>query len=125
VGCSVSAEKQAMTESDTLRTWNALYRSYKAYRQCDDGAISEGYSESVARILVDHWDTLPHLDLLARKDAGFRRFVLEHLDATLNMDDVELVRKRAKAKCPSGLRRLCDDLTRRADETIKENASPQ
>jgi hypothetical protein len=108
-----------------LRTWDTLYRSYKSYQHCDDGAIGEGYSESVARILVDHWQTLPQLDRLARKDAHFRRFVLRHLDATLNMDDVEKVRKTATTQCPSGLRVLCDDLIKQANSAINEDASSQ
>jgi hypothetical protein len=99
----------------TLRSWDALYRSYKTFRQCDDGAISEGYSESVARILVDHWNTLPQLNRLTKNDPRFRLFVIGHLDATLNMDDVETVKKKAKTQCPTGLRTLCDDFTKQAN----------
>jgi hypothetical protein len=110
-----------MDEADRLRTWNALYKSYRLYRQCDDGAIAEGYSESVARILVDHWKTLPELDLLTKKDAGFRRFVLLHVDATLDTDDVAIVRRRARRQCPLGLDRLCNDLAKEAEAALREN----
>lgn len=105
-----------------LRSWSALYHSYKLYRQCDDGAIAEGYSESVARILVDHWETLPELSTFSRRDARFRRFVLRHLDATLNMDDVEMVRRKAQTRCPKALRPVCVDLIRKADSAMSENA---
>ena len=71
--CPAAESQRAESEADTLRTWNALYKSFKSYGQCDDGAISEGYSESVARILVDHWNTLPELAHLVRKDAEFGR----------------------------------------------------
>lgn len=106
-----------------LRSWDALYKSYKLYRQCDDGAIAEGYSESVARILVDHWNTLPRLADLVAKDAAFQAFVIKHVDATLNMDDIEKVKKDADAKCPAGLRRTCQYLKRQATSALRETSS--
>jgi len=119
--CTTAEGRRVVDEADRLRTWNALYKSYSLYRQCDDGAIAEGYSESVARILVDHWKTLPELDLLTKKDAGFRHFVLLHVDATLNTDDVAIVRRRAKRECPSGLDSLCKDLAKEAEAALREN----
>ena len=116
-------EARRALDAGMLRSWDALYRSYKLYRQCDDGAIGEGYSESVARILVDHWNTLPRLAHLAEKDAEFRAFVMKHVDATLNMDDVEKIKKSAKTQCPTGLRTVCNDLTKQADSALKEDAS--
>jgi hypothetical protein len=121
--CTDAEARRALDEAEMPRSWDALYRSYGLYRQCDDGAIGEGYSESVARILADHWDTLPQLDRLATRDPRFRRFVVKHLDATLNMDDVEAVRKKAATQCPTGLRTLCNDLAKQANAAIK-NGSP-
>jgi hypothetical protein len=106
-----------------LRSWEELYRSYRLYRRCDDGAIGEGYSESVARILVAHWNTLAQLARLAKKDAEFQTFVMGHVDATLNMDDVEIIKRNAKTKCPTGLRAFCNDLAKQADSALKENAA--
>jgi hypothetical protein len=97
-----------------------LYKSFKSYGQCDDGAIAEGYSESVARILVDHWNTLPDLARLQSKDAEFRRFVLKHIDATLNVSDIRKIRKKASAQCPAGLRHICNELREQSDIALKE-----
>ncbi len=116
-------EGLAALEAVTLHSWDALYKSYESFRLCDDGAISEGYSESVARILSDHWNTLPRLSQLAGKDADFRAFVIRHLDATLNMDDVEKIKKSAKTQCPRGLQTLCGDLVKQADSALKQDAS--
>jgi hypothetical protein len=121
--CTEGEGRAALDEAVTLRSWDALYKSYKSYRQCDDGAIGEGYSESVARILVDHWNTLPRLAQLADKDAEFRAFAMQHVDVTLNVDDVEKVKTSAKARCPSGLRTLCSDLAKQADSALKQDAS--
>ena len=60
VPCSATDSKNALDQADRLRTWQTLYRTYKRYDQCDDGGIGEGFSESVARILADHWRTLAH-----------------------------------------------------------------
>jgi hypothetical protein len=123
--CTDAEARRALDEAVTLRNWDALYKSYRLYRQCDDGAIGEGYSESVARILVDHWNTLPQLDRLTKKETGFLRFVVRHIDATLNMSDVEKIRNNATMQCPTGLRTLCGDLRKQTDAALKEDASPQ
>jgi hypothetical protein len=122
--CTEADGKHALDEADSLRTWDALYKSYRSYRACDDGAIAEGYSESVVRILADHWNTLPQLDMLGKRDAKFRRFVIRHVDATLNTDDVVLVKREAKTACPAGLSNLCIDLAKQADSALKDAASP-
>ena len=46
-----------------------------------------------------------------------------HVDATLNMDDVEKIRRNAKTQCPTGLRTVCNDLAKQADFALKEDAS--
>ena len=51
--CSHRQYMKTESEADRLRSWDALYGSYKAHRNCDDGAAAEEYSESVARILSD------------------------------------------------------------------------
>jgi hypothetical protein len=88
------------------------------------GCIAEGYSESLARNLVDHWNTLPRLADLAKKDAEFRAFVMEHVDATLNKDDVEKIKNSAKTQCPTGLRVICNDLEKQADSALRDSSSP-
>jgi hypothetical protein len=107
-----------------LRTWDALYKSYSSYRHCDDGLIGENYSESVARILVDHWNTLPRFAFLTRQSSEFRRFVLKHIDASLDRDDLTGIRKKATTQCPKGLRVLCDEMSKQANTALKENAAP-
>ena len=121
--CPLSVEKQALTEADTFRSWDALYRSFASYQKCDDGAIAEGYSESVARILVDHWNTLPKLAELATKNHEFLRFVERHIDATNDEKDLQKIKAEAKTNCPTGLRKTCDDLSKEADSALKETAS--
>ena len=74
----------------------------------------------MARILVEHWATLPSLAKLANSDGAFRRFVLSHVDATLDMKDVGRIRTKAKDSCPQNLRSLCADLKKQADVALDE-----
>jgi hypothetical protein len=109
----------------TLRTWDALYKSFQSNGRCDDGLIGEGYSESVARILVDRWNTTPRLASLVTKSIAFRQFVLRHIDASLDTNDLEKIKARTKTQCPQGLRVLCDDLEKQASSALKESAAPR
>jgi hypothetical protein len=121
--CTAAEAQRAEADTDTLRSWDALYSSYRLYQRCDDGAIGEAYSEGVARVLVDHWRTLPRLANLAKRDSRFRRFVIAHVDATLNIDDIKKIKTNAKTRCPSELSAICTDLTNEADAALKEDAS--
>lgn len=112
--CGAEEGKLAEADAETLRDWDSLQKSYAQYNNCDDGAIAEGYSESVARILVDHWETLPRLADLGKKNHSFQAFVLKHVDATINSDDIKKIAENAKTRCPSGLGGLCDDLKKQA-----------
>jgi len=118
--CSDTENRQA--ENEEPRRWDELYRVYKQYGRCNNVSAAEGFSESVARILVDHWDTLPRLARLSANH-GFRRFVLGHVDATLDMEDVRRISVKATESCPQGLRPLCRDLKVQADAAIDEDAS--
>ena len=119
--CPKSDQLRVEKEAVTLRSWDDLYKSYLRYKHCDDVDAQEGYSESIARILADHWDTLPRLAQLIRKNTSFGSFVV--LNATMNMDDVAKIRANAVEHCPTGLGKLCAKLKKDADEAIAEDAS--
>lgn len=113
--CTDTEAQKAESEAVGLRSWDDLYKSFKLYRQCDDGVIGEGYSESVARILVDHWNTLSRLEALGVKDTAFRRFVLKHVDGTIASDDIVKIKKNATTLCPKTLQKLCSDLKKHSE----------
>jgi len=112
--CSPTEAQRADAAVDQLHSWEALYKWYGTYRQCDDGGIAEGVSEAVARNLVDRWETLPRLAQLGKQSPEFRRFILKHVDETLDDNDLKKIRTSAATKCPSGLRALCDNLMKQA-----------
>jgi hypothetical protein len=118
--CTMAQANRALDEAVTLRSWDALYQSYRKFRYCDDGAIAEGYSESVARILADYWSTLARFKALSESNAPFRKFVVSHIDATLNGEDLEKIKENATAHCPKGLKSTCIELAGKADSALKE-----
>lgn len=91
----------------------------RKYGHCDDGAIAEGFSEAVARLLVDRWPTLPALAKLAARDPALTQFVLRHVDATLDTNDVEMIGKLARTKCSQATVPLCRELAAAAARILE------
>ena len=105
---------RADAEADTLKTWQTIYDSFLRYRQCDDGAIAEGYSFSVVTTLADRWEQLPSLDDLIAHDGSFRDFVFSHIDATMPTEELATIARHAERKCPSELAKLCAEIRQKA-----------
>ena len=106
--CSPAAA--AAAELDGLDTWPKVRTAFERYGQCDDGSIAEGNSEAVARLLVDQWATLPILAGLVRRDPALKRFVLRHIDTTIDTDDLDRIKVLAASRCPVGIAPLCVEL---------------
>ena len=120
--CTPIEYRRTQDVASRPRTWDALYRVYKRYGRCEDTDASEGLSESVARILVDHWSTLPRLAELS-VDRAFIRFVLGHINASLDTKDVHRIGDMAVKSCPAGLDRLCADIEKQVHAAEAEDTS--
>jgi len=123
--CTDAQASRAGTVIDGVRTWDGLYKSYKLYEQCDDGLVADAYSDAVARLLVEHWSTLPRLAQLAKKNDDFWQFVLDHIDSSDDPGDLRTIKRRAERRCPAGLRSTCRELNKAADSAIKDLPSDQ
>jgi hypothetical protein len=113
--CTKEAAKEADLEIDKLHSWADLYRWYRSYHQCDDGVMAEGFSEAVARQFVDHWETTPDLSHMAKRDPGFRQFVILHVNQTFDDKDLKKISENSAKRCPSGLNLLCRDLRKQGE----------
>jgi len=105
--CTKSAGMQAEKEVDSLSDWDHVYRSYRKFSQCDDGAIGEGYSDAVGKLLANDWGQLNRLLALTKTDKGFQQFVIKHIDETLPGDTLQRISDNARSSCPGGAQRLC------------------
>jgi acyl-CoA-binding protein len=122
--CSREEEIKALTEASTLQEWAEIYRSYKQFAHCDDGAISEGYSDSVARLLYDHWESIDQLSRIASRDRAFERFVLAHIDQLLERTQAEKVLRNATSSCPPTAKRLCGSLAAKTRYLLRNWKEP-
>jgi hypothetical protein len=112
--CSKHDAESADAAVDVLDSWTKLAWAVKKFGHCDAGSIAEGNSEAVARLLVDHWNTLPLLVKLVRRGPALKRFVLRHIDKTLDTDDLHRIQSLASSQCPEGSGPLCGELRRAA-----------
>jgi len=109
--CTTPEEKQALDEADTLKDWESIHRSFIHYAQCDDGAIAEGYSDSIGRLLSRDWKDLRALAKLGATDKKFEGFVLRHIDETLSSDVLKTIASNAEQSCPADQTTLCKKIS--------------
>ena len=108
--CTEYEAEKAEEVAGNVRSWEELYKSYKLYRHCDDGAIGEGFSESVTLILSKSWRQINKLKKIIQTDNAFETFVIKHIDETVPEERLELISKLAATRCPSSAKSLCEKI---------------
>lgn len=119
--CSSLQAEAAQAAVEAAKTWPQLALAQQRFPHCDAGYVAEANSEAVARLLVDHWDTVSQLDSLAAAQPWFLQFVLLHLDTTLDAADLEHVLQLANTQCRRTSRRLCARLASAARRAIADS----
>jgi hypothetical protein len=101
-------QKWISDELPSLTYWSRIYASFKTnVPGCDDGIFGEGYTEAVAKMLSEKWQLLAELKVLADKDPRFRLFVLKHIDASADPDDLKRIYINATQSCEKENSELC------------------
>jgi hypothetical protein len=113
-----AAERSALLEVRAL-SWPTVYDSFKRFGHCDDGSVGEKYSDSIVRLLATRWDQLSTLRRLVLSDGKFHDFVLRHIDATTDEDDLKKVAVSARARCPAVAKTLCTSIEMRTDSALR------
>lgn len=117
---AIRAEEQA----STLKSWDEVYEAYKNFAHCDDAAIGEGYSDSIARLLSEKWSSTDRLNQLTSVNGNFERFVLKHIDELMSPSQAAKIRENAETKCPLHAESLCQAISLRlkeVDDAIKHS----
>ena len=109
-GCTRKQAIEAESHSDGLKTWQDAHLWYRRYRQCDDGAISEGYSSSIGNLLADRWSQFSRLVSLVAADHAFGPFILKHINQTLTLDQGKAIRRNVRFRCPKNDKRFCGQI---------------
>lgn len=105
--CTREQAIKAEEEAGNLNTVEAIYSSFQRFYHCDDGAIAQGYSESIVRLLVHNWSQIAALNMVTSSDNKFERFILRHIDETMAVDDQQMLLSNTRNRCPPDARRLC------------------
>jgi len=118
--CTKAEAMEAESSVSRLNNWEDVYKSFKKFRFCDDGAIAEGYSDVVERMLSNQWGQLEELVKLSSSDKGYIVFVVKHIDATADKSDVENIIVNSSTKCPESAKSVCSEIEKSAREALKE-----
>ena len=116
------AEAQIATADVAVEptSWEELYRQFRRYGHCDDGVIAERFSDAIVRMLATRWWGLPDLVPLLRHDRLFADFVLRHIDATADEDDLMLAAEQARGACPTDAEKWCRRMASAARRALTE-----
>jgi len=112
--CTKLEAYAAETVTDYLDSWRNMNLGYTQFKHCDDGSIGEGFSEATARLFVGQWGRLSQFQQYALKNPSFEKFVLSHIDATLNVKDLKKIQVLAETACPTAHRALCAKIAERS-----------
>jgi hypothetical protein len=101
-------------------SWHALQKHQRIFASCDDGALAEGYSDAVVKLLANHWERFPVFAALSQRDPAFRRWAIRHIDSSAASDDLKRVVRHA-ATCIHQVQAklLCASLDRAANAALK------
>jgi hypothetical protein len=100
---AISAEDIAVR----LTNWKETHSAFERFSHCDDGAIAEGFTDSIVHLLTKHWKTLHQAAAIERKDPAFRDFILRHINDTADSSDLKRVAHLARTQCPRRQNSLC------------------
>jgi hypothetical protein len=112
--CSRQDSDEADAATDHMKDWASVYRVFKRYGKCDDGATAEGNSDAVVQLLALHWRNVAELSKLIQKDPQFGDFVIAHIDETVDFDQEKMIVAQARNQCPPGMKTLCKRLEKQA-----------
>lgn len=116
--CTRQDAMRAEEEASVLQKWDEIYLSYKRFKQCDDGAIAEGYSSSIQDMFLKEWTSSRELFSLIKRDAGFLDFIKSHIDDMMSLDTLLKIKKDAKFSCPQDDRGICDEIIISVDDIL-------
>jgi hypothetical protein len=111
-----AAEKLAVAAQD----WGDVHSAFVRFGICDDGSVAKGFSDSIARILAEHWTTVSTLNRLATADPKFKRFVLRHIDTLMTPAQADTITRNTAHHCPPKSRALCAELAERVSKATTD-----
>jgi len=114
--CTQADAKAAEEKSSTIANWSQLHIAFNRFKSCDDGAIGEGYSDSVVRLLTEQWDGISELQKAFSTSQSFEIFILRHIDELMTPSQLTKIESNATNRCPSDAKEFCRKILGRIGE---------
>ncbi|EHP7599153.1 hypothetical protein KP220_002071 [Salmonella enterica] len=108
--CSQQDFDKADMAISSLNSWATVDDYFSKYSDCDIDYVNEGTSEKIIRLLIDKWEQLNELSALVKRKPVIENYVLEHVNATLDIDDLEKLRDYSASDCYIDNENLCEKL---------------
>lgn len=117
-GCNSTLARAADSASDSWRSWPSIYAAYQRYGQCDDGALGEDFSDRIVHLLASNWGTLNQAQRLIAREPAFQAFIIRHIDASADPNELRSVQRYATHSCPPSTTGLCGQIAGAAKSAI-------
>ena len=106
--CSKAESGRAEKAVERVNNWPQMQKAYADYRHCDTGTVSDLYTETFVRLLVE-WKGVDAL-VAATADPAFKSFMEKHLKDPGAKDDLQTILSRVKTACPAKNAEFCAQL---------------
>ena len=120
--CDRDEQQLAAAIDQKIENWAQLRKLQMKIGACDQGSIAEGITEAVVNLLANHWDKLDQLARYSGKQKSFGVFVIRHITATADDQQLLAIIGNAEKYCPDGHLRLCANLAGKAKIALKESS---
>jgi len=117
--CFAQTEELAAA-GEKVKTWSDLHAFYERYQGCENGYMGEQLSNMVSSMLSTQWDDLQTAVHFMHADKSFGRFILAHVDKTVNGDTLRQIVYHAQNSCPEGLTKVCAEIQRAGEMALKD-----
>lgn len=114
--CTIEEAQEVEMSAAMANSWMQLHQQFERYAHCDDGAIAEGFSESVSLLLAERWEDIGQLEGILKTDPTFHTFVIRHIDGTTPAERLGRIAMNAAKQCPISLKELCRDIENAAQQ---------
>lgn len=75
----------------------------------------------MAQLFLKQWTHLDVLNRLIASDRTFKKFVLRHIDATLEEEELKGIEKNAASRCPEWGAHLCHSIRTEAQHSLQQS----
>jgi hypothetical protein len=103
------------------KMFNEIFQFKDKYSHCMDGGIAEGISALTVETLDKNWNQLNDIQVLSKKDASFKKFILINIQPNVTGQEVEVksIIVKAKKSCPKKMKPFCRELVQFSERSLK------